>query len=124
SIIWVTISLLFGAGLYLYAGSQPALQFLTGYLIEKSLSVDNIFVFVLLFSYFKVPPAYQHRVLFWGILGALLMRGALIGAGAFLLSQFHWVIYVFGAFLIFAGIRMLFHQDEEVDADRNIVVRM
>lgn len=123
SAVWVTISLLFGAGLYLFAGSQPALQFLTGYLIEKSLSVDNIFVFVLLFSYFNVPLAYQHRVLFWGILGALLMRGVLIAAGAYLLSQFHWVIYIFGAFLIFTGIRMAFHQEQEIDAERNVVVR-
>jgi tellurite resistance protein TerC len=123
SAVWVTISLLFGAGLYLFTGSQPALQFLTGYLIEKSLSVDNIFVFVLLFSYFNVPLAYQHRVLFWGILGALLMRGALIAAGAYLLSQFHWVIYIFGAFLIFTGIRMALHQEQEIDAERNVVVR-
>src|SRR5215207_5993861 len=106
TVVWISISLIFNAGIYYFAGAEPALQFLTGYLIEKSLSVDNIFVFVMLFSYFNVPLTYQHRVLFWGILGALIMRGILIGVGAFLISQFHWVIYIFGAFLIFTGIRM------------------
>ena len=106
TVVWISLALIFNAGIYFFAGPEPALQFLTGYLIEKSLSVDNIFVFVMLFSYFNVPVVYQHRVLFWGILGALLMRGALIGVGAFLISQFHWVIYIFGAILVFTGIRM------------------
>ncbi len=106
SVVWVALALLFNAGLYFAWGAQPALEFLTGYLIEKSLSVDNIFVFVMLFSYFAVPAKYQHRVLFWGILGALLMRGAFIAAGSYVLEQFHWVIYVFGAILIVTGIRM------------------
>lgn len=124
TIVWISLALLFNAGIYFYAGPEPALQFLTGYLIEKSLSVDNIFVFVMLFSYFNVPVIYQHRVLFWGILGALLMRGALIGVGAFLIAQFHWVIYVFGAFLIFTGIRMAMQKDENVEVESNAVVRL
>ena len=99
-------------------------MFLAGYLIEKSLSVDNIFVFVMLFSYFAVPREYQHRVLFWGILGALLMRGTLIGLGAYLISQFHWILYIFGAFLVFTGIRMALQQeDDEIDIEKNRIVR-
>ena len=106
SAVWVALALAFNAGIYVVWGAQPALEFLTGYLIEKSLSVDNIFVFVMLFSYFAVPAQYQHRVLFWGILGALVMRGAFIAAGAYILQQFHWVIYVFGAILIITGIKL------------------
>ena len=124
TVVWISISLLFNLGIYFYAGPEPALQFLTGYLIEKSLSVDNIFVFVMLFSYFNVPVIYQHRVLFWGIIGALIMRGALIGVGAFLIAQFHWVIYIFGAFLIFTGIRMAVQKDEHVDVEANGVVKL
>lgn len=123
SAIWISLALLFNAGIYLYAGAEPGLEFLTGYLIEKSLSVDNIFVFVLIFSYFGVPPMYQHRVLFWGILSALVMRGTLIAVGAYLLKQFHWIIYLFGAFLVFTGIRMALRQEHEIDADANPVVR-
>src|SRR5919202_1682617 len=104
--IWIALALLFALGVYAWVGPQPALEFLTGYLIEKALSVDNIFVFVLIFSYFQVPARYQHRVLFWGILGALLMRGAMIAAGAVMIHQFHWIIYLFGAFLVVTGIRM------------------
>src|SRR4051812_37562497 len=117
TVVWISLALLFNAAIYFYAGPEPALQFLAGYLIEKSLSVDNIFVFVLMFSYFSVPIVYQHRVLFWGILGALLMRGLLIGVGAFLIEQFHWVIYIFGAFLIFTAIRMAFQKEEQVDVE-------
>lgn len=124
SLVWISLAMIFNAGIYLYAGSEPALEFLTGYLIEKSLSVDNIFVFVLLFAYFNVPAAYRHRVLFWGILSALVMRGVLIGVGAYLIEQFHWVIYIFGAFLIFTGIRMAFQQEQEVDTEGNAVVRL
>lgn len=124
SVVWISIALLFNYGIYTLVGPQEGLQFLTGYLIEKSLSVDNIFVFVLIFSYFGVPPKYQHRVLFWGILSALVMRGTLIGVGAYLLHQFHWIIYIFGAFLVFTGIRMLFKQEHEIDADTNPVVRL
>src|ERR687886_616104 len=112
--IWIALALLFALGVYTWYGPQPALQFLTGYLIEKSLSVDNIFVFVLLFSAFSVPAAYQHRVLFWGVLGALIMRGILIAVGAVLLEDFHWILYVFGAFLIVTGIRMAMHKETEV----------
>ena len=106
SVIWVALALTFNAGIWWYWGSEPALQFLTGYLIEKSLSVDNIFVFVMLFTFFAVPAQYQHRVLFWGILGALVMRGAFIAAGAYMLEQFHWLIYLFGAVLVLTGIKM------------------
>src|SRR5262249_40393717 len=95
--IWIALSLLFALGVYAWYGSQPALEFLTGYVIEKSLSVDNIFVFVLIFSYFKVPERYQHTVLFWGILGALVMRAIFIVAGIALLQRLHWILYIFGA---------------------------
>src|SRR6266508_4437096 len=107
-----------------YSNSEAALAFFTGYLIEKSLSVDNIFVFVLLFTYFAVPAAYQHRVLFWGILGALLMRGIMIVLGAVLLDKFHWIIYLFGAFLIVTGVRMAFHQEAEVHPERNPLLKL
>jgi tellurite resistance protein TerC len=106
-----------------YTNREAALAFFTGYLIEKSLSVDNIFVFILIFTFFAVPAAYQHRVLFWGILGALVMRGILIFAGAALLKEFHWIIYIFGAFLIFTGIRMGMHHDENIQPDKNPVVK-
>ena len=123
--LWVTLALLFNVGLYFVAGPQAGLEFLTGYLIEYSLSVDNIFVFVLIFSAFKVPAKYQHRVLFWGILGALIMRGAMIALGVVLISRFHWIIYGFGAFLVFAGIRMFFSDEEDtVDLENNTVLRL
>lgn len=133
SIVWITLSLAFNAVIYFfwdrmvpgssYTNQEAALAFLTGYLIEKSLSVDNIFVFILIFTFFGVPGKYQHRVLFWGILGALIMRGALIAVGAVLLERFHWIIYVFGAFLIFTGIRMALKHDENVEPDKNPVVK-
>jgi tellurite resistance protein TerC len=106
------------------AGHQDALMFITGYLIELALSVDNIFVFVLIFSYFRVPPRYQHRVLFWGVLGALLMRGAMIGAGAYLIERFHWIIYVFGAFLVFTGIRMALQDESDIEPEANPVLKL
>ncbi len=122
--VWVSLALTFNAGLYFVAGPQAGLEFLTGYLIEYSLSVDNIFVFVLLFTSFAVPSQYQHRVLFWGILGALIMRGTMIGLGVALITSFHWIIYLFGAFLLFAGVRMFFSDEEEtVDLERNVVLR-
>jgi tellurite resistance protein TerC len=134
SVVWITISMVFNLGLYLfwdkvspnssYSNSEAALAFFTGYLIEKSLSVDNIFVFVLLFTFFAVPAIYQHRVLFWGILGALIMRGTLIAVGAVLLKEFHWIIYIFGAFLIFTGIRMAIHRNEEMHPEQNPVVKL
>jgi tellurite resistance protein TerC len=133
SLVWISLSLVFNAVIYFfwdrmmpdstYTNRQAALAFFTGYLIEKSLSVDNIFVFILIFSFFAVPAAYQHRVLFWGILGALVMRGTLIAVGAALLQEFHWVIYIFGAFLIFTGIRMALHREEEVHPEKNPVVK-
>jgi tellurite resistance protein TerC len=124
SVVWITLAMIFNAGLYFFAGPEPALQFFTGYLIEKSLSVDNIFIFVLLFTFFKVPAAYQHRVLFWGVLGALIMRGTLIGLGVVLLETFHWIIYLFGAFLIFTGIRMAFHKETELHPEHNPLLRL
>jgi tellurite resistance protein TerC len=124
SAIWITLALVFNAIVYAFVSPEAGLQFLTGYLIEKSLSVDNIFVFVLIFSYFSVPAMYQHRVLFWGIFGALVMRAILIATGAALIERFHWVIYIFGAFLIFTGIRMAFHKDEELHPDDNPVVKL
>jgi tellurite resistance protein TerC len=123
--VWIAVSLLFNVFIYFVHGSHSALEFLTGYLIEKSLSVDNIFVFVLIFSYFKVPAKYQHKVLFWGILGALVMRGILVFLGVTLINQFQWIIYVFGAFLIFTGVKMgLQKETAEVHPERNIIVRV
>ncbi|RFC42411.1 MAG: tellurite resistance protein TerC [Verrucomicrobia bacterium] len=121
--VWVCLALLFNAGLWYYAGPAKALEFFTGYLIEKSLSVDNVFVFALLFSYFAVPPVHQHKVLFWGILGALVMRAAMIGVGALLITKFAWIIYVFGAFLILTGIKMIVKREDAIDPSRNPVVR-
>jgi tellurite resistance protein TerC len=123
SAVWVALALAFNAGLYFVWGAEPALQFLTGYLIEKSLSVDNVFVFVMLFSFFAVPEKYQHRVLFWGVLGALVMRGVFIMAGAYMLQQFHWVIYVFGAILLLTGIKMA-RRVEAYDPSSNPVLRL
>jgi tellurite resistance protein TerC len=117
--VWITLALLFNLGLYYLRGPQPALEFLTGYLIEKSLSMDNIFVFLLIFTYFRVPLRYQHRVLFWGVLGALIMRAILIALGISLIQRFHWVIYVFGAFLILTGVKMALAKDIEIDPERN-----
>ena len=122
---WITTALLFNLGVYLWAGPQPGLEFLTGYLIEYSLSIDNIFVFVLIFSAFSVPGKYQHRVLFWGILGALILRGALIATGSILIERFSWILYLFGAFLVFAGWRMLRSGgDEHVDLENNPVLKL
>ncbi|HEY1269587.1 MAG TPA: TerC family protein [Candidatus Binatia bacterium] len=122
--VWISLALLFNLGIYHFWGSEKALEFLAGYLIEKSLSVDNIFVFLMIFSYFDVPARYQHRVLFWGILGALVMRAIFIAAGAALLSAFHWIIYVFGGFLIITGIKMLFAGDEKLEPEKNPAVRL
>jgi tellurite resistance protein TerC len=121
--VWVALALAFNAGVWHYAGSGKALEFFTGYLIEKSLSVDNVFVFALLFSYFAVPPKYQHKVLFWGIFGALIMRAIMIAAGAALITKFAWIIYIFGAFLIVTGIKMIVKREEEIHPERNPVVR-
>ena len=121
--VWVALALAFAAGLYFVYGPHIALTFLTGYVVEESLSIDNIFVIVLIFGYFRVPASCQHRVLFYGILGALVMRGLFIGLGTFLLARFHWIIYVFGVMLIVTGIRMALKHDEEFEGDRNPVVR-
>lgn len=126
--IWVTLS--FGFGLLLAPaivtgwGKQDSVEFVTGYIIELSLSMDNVFVIALIFTYFRVPPQYQHRVLFWGILGALLMRGVMIGAGAALISRFMWTLYFFGAFLVFTGLKMLFVSDEGVHPEKNFLLRL
>jgi tellurite resistance protein TerC len=124
SVIWIVLALLFGAGVYAFMGREAGLEYFAGYLIERALSIDNIFVFILIFSFFRVPARHQHRVLFWGILGALLMRGAMIAAGAYLIHQFHWVIYVFGGFLVFTGIRMGTHSEEVLDLESNPMIRL
>jgi len=124
SLVWISLALLFNAFIYMISGQDRAIQFLTGYLIEKSLSVDNIFIFVLIFTALSVPPAYQHRVLFWGVLGALIMRGLLILAGAVLLETFHWVFYIFGAFLVITGIRMAMQKKREMQMEKNPVIRL
>lgn len=144
SIVWVTLGLLFAIFVYFAYenqwmglgtaidpvdgfpndGSNATEKYLTGYVVEKSLSVDNIFVIAMIFGYFAVPPIYQHRVLFWGILGALMLRGVMIGLGATLIARFHWVLYVFAAFLIMTALKMLFFKTEEADPDENIVVKL
>lgn len=124
SVIWVTLAMVFNLGIYFYWGQEKALEFLTGYVIEKSLSVDNLFVFLMVFQYFNTPSEYQHRVLFWGILGALILRAIFIATGSALLNNFHWMIYVFGGFLVFTGIKMFFQGDEKIEPDKNPVVRL
>lgn len=124
SVVWIVLSFIFAGGVYQVKGSGPALEYIAGYLIEKALSVDNLFVFLVLFSYFKVPPAYQHKVLFWGIIGALIMRATLILVGAVLIARFHWVMYLFGAFLVFTALKLAFQKGEGVDPGNNPVVRM
>jgi len=123
TVVWVALALLFNGGIWHVYGSQKALEFFTGYLIEKSLSVDNVFLFALLFSYFAVPAKYQHKVLFWGILGALIMRALMIALGAALITRFTLIIYVFGAFLLLTGIKMVVKREEEIHPERNPVVR-
>src|SRR5690606_6185733 len=112
--IWILLSVIFGIGLYFYMDPASSLDFFTGYLIENSLSVDNIFVFILVFSYFGVPSKYQHEILFWGIFGALVMRFIFIFLGVALIERFDWIIYIFGAFLVYTGIRMAFEMEKEV----------
>jgi tellurite resistance protein TerC len=124
SAVWITLALLFNVGVFMWYGSQRGLEFFTGYIIEKALSVDNLFVFVMVFSYFAVPAMLHHWVLFWGILGALLMRGLFIIIGAALLQRFHWIIYIFGGFLVYTGIKFMLQGDEEVQPDRNPLYRL
>ncbi|HSB87851.1 MAG TPA: TerC family protein [Ilumatobacteraceae bacterium] len=123
TVVWVALALLFNGAIWYFAGAQKALEFFTGYVIEKSLSVDNVFVFAMLFSYFAVPPLYQHKVLFWGILGALAMRAVMIALGAALIAQFSWIIYVFGAFLVLTGIKMAVKREEGIHPERHPMVR-
>ena len=124
SAVWISLALTFNYGVYVFMGKEKAVEFLTGYVIEKSLSIDNLFVFIMLFTYFKVDVKYQHKVLFWGILGALVMRAIFIFAGVALISKFHWIIYIFGALLIFTGIKMLFQKEEQIEPDKNPLVRL
>jgi tellurite resistance protein TerC len=122
--VWISLAMVFNAGVYIWFGPERALEFLTGYLIEKALSVDNIFVFLVVFSTFAVPAQFQHRVLFWGILGALIMRGVFIVLGAAVLHRFHWVGYLFGAFLVVTGIKLLVQRAVEVHPERNPLFRL
>jgi tellurite resistance protein TerC len=124
SAFWISLSLLFNVLIYVLYDRERALNFLTGYLIEEALSVDNLFVFLVIFKYFRVSGEYQRKVLFWGILGALIMRAIFIAAGVTLVKQFHFIIYIFGAFLIYTGIRMFSHDEEEVDPSRNVILRI
>jgi tellurite resistance protein TerC len=124
SIVWFTLSMLFAAGVYYVRGQQPALEFLTGYLIEWSLSVDNLFVFIAIFAYLRIPPQYQHRVLFWGILGALVLRGGFVGLGTVLISRFSWVLFIFGALLVLTGVRIAVRRDQAFVAEETRTVRL
>jgi tellurite resistance protein TerC len=124
SLVWISLAMIFNLGIYFAWGPEKALEFLTGYVIEKSLSVDNLFVFLMIFQYFATPPEYQHRVLFWGILGALILRAIFIATGAALISNFHWMIYIFGAFLVFTGIKMFLQGDEKIEPEKNPLVRL
>jgi tellurite resistance protein TerC len=122
--IWFAVAMLFAAGLGHWKDHEHAAEFITGYLIELSLSMDNVFVIALLFAFFKVPAEHQHRVLFWGIIGALIMRGLLIGVGAALVLHFHWVLYFFGAFLVFSGVKMFFAEEGGVEPENNFVIKL
>jgi tellurite resistance protein TerC len=122
--VWVTLAMIFAGIVFYYLGSQPGFEFLTGYIIELSLSVDNLFVFLLIFSYFKVPAKFQHRVLFWGVMGALFMRLTMIFVGAALINRFHWIIYIFGAFLVYTGIKMFRQEEIDVQPEKNPLVRL
>jgi tellurite resistance protein TerC len=124
SVVWISLALIFNYVVYLWFGKEKALEFLTAYLIEKSLSVDNLFVFIMIFGVFSIKPEYQHKILFWGILGALVMRIIFIFAGIQLIQNFHWIIYIFGAFLIYTGIKIPLEKDKEIKPDKNPLVRL
>jgi len=124
SVVWITLAAIFAVVIYFWHGRTPSLEFVTGYVIELSLSVDNLFVFLLIFRYFQVPPGHQHKVLFWGILGALIMRAIFIAAGVGLIQKFHWIIYVFGAFLIYSGIKLFRQGEAEIHPEKNPVLRL
>ncbi|MFZ7116689.1 MAG: TerC family protein [Bacteroidota bacterium] len=123
TLVWIMLAMIFAGIVYYWKGSEKAIEFITGYVIELSLSVDNLFIFILVFSYFHVPQQYQHKVLFWGILGALVMRVIFIFAGVALISKFHWIIYVFGAIIIVSGIKMLFQKDKKIEPEKNPLIR-
>jgi len=124
SAVWITLAMIFAGLVFWFQGTQRGLEFVTGYLIELSLSVDNLFVFLLIFSYFKVPSPFQHRVLFWGVLGALIMRLTMIFVGAALIERFHWIIYIFGAFLVYTGFKMFRQEDTNINPEQNVAVRL
>jgi tellurite resistance protein TerC len=124
SVAWIALAAIFTVIIFFWHGRTPALEFLTGYVIELSLSVDNLFVFLLIFRFFQVPAIHQHKVLFWGILGALIMRAIFIAAGVSLIERFHWIIYVFGAFLIYSGIKLFFQDEAEIHPEKNPVLRL
>ena len=124
SVAWIALAAIFAVIVFFWHGRTPALEFITGYVIELSLSVDNLFVFLLIFRFFQVPAIHQHKVLFWGILGALIMRAIFIAAGVSLIERFHWIIYVFGAFLIYSGIKLFFQNEAEIHPEKNPVLRL
>ncbi len=124
SVAWIALAAIFAVVVFFWHGRTPALEFVTGYVIELSLSVDNLFVFLLIFRFFQVPAIHQHKVLFWGILGALIMRAIFIAAGVSLIERFHWIIYVFGAFLIYSGIKLFFQKEAEIHPEKNPVLRL
>ncbi|HQH17571.1 MAG TPA: TerC family protein, partial [Smithella sp.] len=121
---WVSLAVAFGVGVYYFYGHSKALEFFTAYIIEYSLSIDNLFVFLLIFRFFNVPPAYEHKALFWGILLALITRGVFIFAGVALINKFHWIMYIFGVFLIYTGIKLALNKETEVHPDKNIAIKM
>jgi tellurite resistance protein TerC len=124
SLFWISLAIIFNLGVWKFLGPQKALEFLAAYLIEESLSIDNLFVFIMIFAYFQVNPRYQHKILFWGIVGAMVLRAIFIITGVALINKFHWVIYIFGAFLIFTGIKMAFNQDSKIEPDKNPFIRL
>jgi len=124
TIVWIMISMIFNVIIYFWRGQDQALEFLTGYLVEKALSVDNIFVFIMIFAYFQIPAKYQHKILFWGILGALILRAIFIFSGIALIEKFHFTIYIFGALLIYTGYKMFFHDNTKIEPEKNPVIRI
>ena len=124
SVVWIALAVIFAIVVFFWHGRTPALEFVTGYVIELSLSVDNLFVFLLIFRFFQVPAVHQHKVLFWGILGALVMRAVFIAAGVGLIQRFHWIVYVFGAFLVYSGIKLFFQEEAEIHPEKNPVLRL
>jgi tellurite resistance protein TerC len=124
SIFWITLALVFNLGIYIWDGHEQGITFLTGYIVEKSLSVDNLFVFLLIFNYFAVPKKYQHKILFWGVLGAIVLRAVFIFSGIALIQRFSFMAYIFGAFLVFTGIKMAFEGEKKVEPEKNVVLRL